>query len=106
MRPIKPILRGLLVCHRCHCDRCWYWGRVHIARNYWLLERLVLGLERGKPRMFRGKVILPSLLGLALILSLVSSAEARRWRLNFFGLHIYALFSPFRCSRYSSPFRC
>ena len=39
--------------------------------------------------MFRGKVILPSLLGLALILSLVSSAEARGWRLNFFGLHIY-----------------
>ena len=43
--------------------------------------------------MFRGKVILPSLLGLALILSLVSSAEARRWRLNFFGLHIYG-YSP------------
>ena len=57
------------------------------------LERLVLGLERGKSRMFRGKVILPSLLGLALILSLVSSAEARSWRLNFFGLHIYG-YSP------------
>ena len=44
--------------------------------------------------MFRGKVILPSLLGLALILSLVSSAEARGWRLNFFGLHIYGGYSP------------
>ena len=43
--------------------------------------------------MFRGKVILPSLLGLALILSLVSSAEAGRWRFNFFGLHIYG-YSP------------
>lgn len=39
--------------------------------------------------MFRGKVVLPSLLGLALILSLVSSAEARKWRFNFFGLQIY-----------------
>ena len=39
--------------------------------------------------MFRGKVILPSLLGLALILSFVSSAEARKWRFNFFGLQIY-----------------
>ena len=58
------------------------------------LERFVLGLERGKRRMFRGKVILPSLLGLALILSLVSSAEARRWRFNFFGLHIYGGYSP------------
>ena len=44
--------------------------------------------------MFRGKVMLPSLLGLALILSLVSSAEARGWRLNFFGLHIYGGYSP------------
>jgi hypothetical protein len=44
--------------------------------------------------MFRGKVILPSLLGLALILSLVSSVEARGWRLNFFGLHIYGGYSP------------
>jgi hypothetical protein len=44
--------------------------------------------------MFRGKVILPSLLGLALILSLVSSAEARGWRLNFFGLHIYGGYFP------------
>ena len=44
--------------------------------------------------MFRGKVILPSLLGLALILSLVSSAEARGWRLNFFGLQIYGGYSP------------
>jgi hypothetical protein len=44
--------------------------------------------------MFGGKVILPSLLGLALILSLVSSAEARGWRLNFFGLHIYGGYSP------------
>jgi hypothetical protein len=39
--------------------------------------------------MFRGKVTLPSLLGLALILSFVSSAEARKWRFNFFGLQIY-----------------
>ena len=44
--------------------------------------------------MFGGKVILPSLLGLALILSLVSSVEARGWRLNFFGLHIYGGYSP------------
>ena len=48
--------------------------------------------------MFRGKVILPSLLGLALILSLVSNAEARGWRLNFFGIQIYGGYSP----RYSS----
>jgi len=39
--------------------------------------------------MFRGKVIQPSLLGLALILSFVSSAEARKWRFNFFGLQVY-----------------
>ena len=44
--------------------------------------------------MFGGKVILPSLLGLSLILSLVSSVEARGWRLNFFGLHIYGGYSP------------
>ena len=44
--------------------------------------------------MFRGKVILPSLLVLAVILSLVSSAEARGWRLNFFGLQIYGGYSP------------
>src|SRR3954454_51940 len=45
-------------------------------------------------RMFRGKVIPPSLIGLALILSLVSSVEARGWRLNFFGLHLYGGYSP------------
>ena len=57
--------------------------------------------------MFRGKVILPSLLGLALILSLVSSAEARGWRLNFFGLHIYGGYSPRSVAYgYSPPFRC
>jgi hypothetical protein len=44
--------------------------------------------------MFRGKVILPSLLGLALILSLVPNAEARGWRLNFFGIHIYGGYFP------------
>jgi LTXXQ motif family protein len=38
--------------------------------------------------MLRGKVLLPSLLGMALLLSLAS--EARSWRLNFFGFHIYA----------------
>ena len=56
--------------------------------------------------MFRGKVILPSLLGLALILSLVSSAEARGWRLNFFGLHIYGYFPRSVVYGYSSRSGC
>jgi hypothetical protein len=52
--------------------------------------------------MFIGKVFLPSLLGLALILSLVPSAEARSWRLNFFGFHIYG-YSPRSVVHGSSP---
>ena len=47
------------------------------------------GWTEGCTPMFRGKVIQPSLLGLALILSFVSSAEARKWRFNFFGLQVY-----------------
>ena len=39
--------------------------------------------------MFRARIILPALLGLALSLSLFSSAEARRWRWHFYGSHHY-----------------
>jgi hypothetical protein len=56
------------------------------------LERLVLDWNEGG--LGCSEFILPSLLGLALILSLVSNAEARGWRLNFFGLHIYGGYSP------------
>ena len=43
--------------------------------------------------MFRAKIIVPALLGVVLSLSLVSSAEARKWRGHFYGLHIYG-YSP------------
>jgi hypothetical protein len=40
--------------------------------------------------MSRARIILPALLGLALSVALVSSAEARKWRWHFYGLHTYA----------------
>src|SRR6476620_4263045 len=74
------------------CSRGGFRARWHSAKPLAHLSVSFSGWNEGSVGC-SDKVILPSLLGLALILSLVSSAEAGRWRFNFFGLHIYG-YSP------------